>query len=120
MQQALHNKPGADSIPVERMLEGGRGDYGGMGTRVHLSAPAAGTLLPCHTRSPWYRGAACHRLDDNYLHRGLEDARASPVISVEPLEPEDAKSGVGAEGALVVTGRILLTEAGGTSDAAPP
>lgn len=122
MQQALHNKSGADSIPAERMLEGG-GDCGGTGTRVHLSAPAAGTLLPCHTRSPWYRGAAlaaCHRLDDDYLHWGLEDARASLVIGAELLQPKDAKSGVGTAGALAVAGHILVTGAGGTSNAAPP
>lgn len=78
------------------------GNYGEAGTRAHLSLPAAGTLLPCHTLSPWYRGAAlaaCHRLHDYYLHWGLEDARASPVISTEPLWAEDAKSGAGAKGA---------------------
>lgn len=52
-------------------------DRGGRGTRVHLSALAAGTLLPCHTPSPWYHGAAvaaCHRLDGHYPRRGLEAA----------------------------------------------
>lgn len=59
-----------------------------------LSASAAGTLLPCHTQSPWDCGpalAACCCLDDNYLQWGLEDARASLAISTVLLQPEDAK-----------------------------